>query len=75
MSIYTFMFFFYKYLFFYFCSIDPEKLTGYSKFTFTKPINLVGSYTAKGKVQVLPINGKGQCNITLSKLDYFELVI
>lgn len=45
--------------------IDPEKLTGYAKFTFTKPINLIGSYTAKGKVQVLPINGKGQCNITL----------
>jgi hypothetical protein len=45
--------------------LDPEKLTGYAKFTFAKPINLVGTYTAKGKVQVLPINGKGPCNVTL----------
>lgn len=46
-------------------SLDVDKLKSNAKFTFGKPIQLIGQYTAKGKVQVLPINGKGPCNITL----------
>ncbi|KAK7602030.1 hypothetical protein V9T40_009471 [Parthenolecanium corni] len=45
--------------------VDPNKLEGSARLGFSKPINIVGSYTAKGKVQVLAINGKGPCNITL----------
>jgi hypothetical protein len=46
-------------------SLDVDKLKANAKFTFGRPIQLIGQYTAKGKVQVLPINGKGPCNITL----------
>lgn len=49
------------------CRIDPDNLTLFVRLKFTKPINLIGSYTAKGKVQVLPINGKGPCNITFGE--------
>ncbi|XKL61296.1 hypothetical protein PGB90_008353 [Kerria lacca] len=45
--------------------VDVNKFEGYAKLSFSKAINLVGQYTAKGKVQVLAINGKGPCNITL----------
>lgn len=48
-------------------SMDVDKLKASAKFTFGRPIQLIGQYTAKGKVQVLPINGKGPCNITLGK--------
>uniref|UniRef100_A0AAU6SHC1 Protein takeout-like protein n=1 Tax=Maconellicoccus hirsutus TaxID=177089 RepID=A0AAU6SHC1_MACHI len=46
-------------------SLDIDNLKSNAKFTFAKPITLIGQYTAKGKVQVLPINGKGPCNITM----------
>ncbi|XP_065209742.1 protein takeout-like [Planococcus citri] len=46
-------------------NLDVDTLKANAKFTFAKPISLIGQYTAKGKVQVLPINGKGPCNITM----------
>lgn len=54
--------------------VDVNKFEGYAKLSFSKAINLVGQYTAKGKVQVLAINGKGPCNITLSKFYFFFII-
>ncbi|CAH0387367.1 unnamed protein product [Bemisia tabaci] len=48
-----------------FSALDIDKYTYQAKFDVPGALTIVGQYSADGKVLVLPINGKGPCNITL----------
>lgn len=53
-------------------SLDVEKMSMKAKIDVEGPIILQGDYKVTGKVLVLPIQGSGRCNITISECQVFR---